>query len=162
MTDKQTQSYLGFPRLQFSGKFQANPSTLNNTPDNYNPEIDSPEVISLFWNPNGNGGFNLKDCVVTRVVYEDGNAATSAEQDPIIGQPVAVADSGPIPRLVDLDPMQQNVSEIWGLSLQIGGATSGLVKGDYIEAAYNGIWPQSNNLLVSRKFSRYGGKCFAP
>lgn len=35
-------SYLGYPRLQFSGKFQAAPSTLNNDPAHFNSDIFTP------------------------------------------------------------------------------------------------------------------------
>ena len=58
-------SYLSSPRLHFSGTFRADPSTLNNTPDNFNsnnnfPPNNGSEVsnnLQLYWNPNGTAAF---------------------------------------------------------------------------------------------------------
>lgn len=142
-------SYLTLPRLCFSGVFQANVSTLNNTPANYNPKkysnIEHMENVALAWNPMGNGGFTFKDCVVTRVDYTDGSSATSQKEDPIVGQPVsAVRNSGfPVAAtLVDLDVQQQMVSEIWALTLEIGDSAMG-VRGDFAPAAFNSMWGQA-------------------
>lgn len=166
-------SYLQYPRLHFSGKFQANPSTINNTPNNYNPNTfylpqtaeqnavtkanldasTNPEQlqnVELFWNPKGNGVFNFIDCSVTKVVYADGSETTSAADDPIIGQSVAAVYSNTPPKIVDLDPMQQNVSEIWGLSVQVAGLNAAKpgsiadnIRGDFAGTAFNGIWLQA-------------------
>lgn len=39
-------SYFNYPRLHFSGKFKASPSTINNTPNNYDPLVyPSPDVL---------------------------------------------------------------------------------------------------------------------
>jgi hypothetical protein len=142
-------SYLTLPRLYFSGLYQATPSTINNVRHNYDPSvysnIENMEHVALVWNPMGNGGFTLKDCVVTRVDYADGTSATTAEQDPIVGQPIAAVKSPGFPvaaTLVDLDVEQQGVSEIWAMVLQIGGATMG-VRGDFAPAAFNSEWAQA-------------------
>lgn len=142
-------SYLTLPRLSFSGLFQANVSTLNNVARNYDPSvysnIENMENVALVWNPMGNGGFTFKDCIVTRVDYADGSSATTPEEDPIVGQPVsAVRNSGfPVAAtLVDLDVDQQGVSEIWGLTLEIGGTSMG-VRGDFVPAAFNSMWGQA-------------------
>jgi hypothetical protein len=139
-------SYLTFPRLHFSGQFKAYPSTINNYPDNYDPSVyPSPNElvgVALGWGPKGDGGFDFIDCVITQIDYADGTSATSVRQDPIIGQPVAAIPNSSFQlaaTLVDLDPEQQQVSEIWGMSLQIGGKNAYL-KGDFSPAAFNSIW----------------------
>lgn len=142
-------SYLTLPRLHFSGQFQANPSTINNVRLNYNPEvypdIQDMEQVALLWNPMGNGGFDFKGCVVTRVDYADGSSATTPQEDPVIGQPVsAVKHAGfPLPAtIVDLDVQQQGVSELWALVVEIGSDTMG-VRGDFAPAAFNSMWGQA-------------------
>ena len=141
-------SYFSYPKLHFSGRYKASPSTINNTPNNYDPTIyPSPNAlqdVELYWNPKGNGGFAFVDCVVTRVDYADGTSSTTPEQDPIIGQPVASVRSPTFPleaALVDLDPMQQNVSEIWAMSVQIGGASN--LVGRFSAISFYAIWGQA-------------------
>jgi len=142
-------NYLNYPRIHFSGTYQANPSTINNTPNNWDPLIyPSPnelEKVELYWNPRGDGGFNLmNDCFVTQVDYADGTSATNSEDDAIIGQPVKAVYKPSFPlqsALVDLDPMQQNVSEIWAMTLQIGGDDANLT-GNVPNVPFNGIWGQ--------------------
>lgn len=149
-------SYLTLPRLYFSGTFQANPSTLNNIKRNYKPSvypsIEDLDKAALVWNPMGNGGFDFKDCLVTRVDYADGTSATTSTEDSIIGQPVsAVRHSGfPLPAtLVDLDVEQQGVSEVWSLVIQIGEDSMG-VRGDFAPAAFNSMWLQAQSPIAPR------------
>ncbi|MFT4586888.1 MAG: hypothetical protein ACI9VS_000239 [Candidatus Binatia bacterium] len=142
-------SYLTYPRLTFSGQFQANVSTLNNISQNYNPtvysDISDMSNVALVWNPLGDGGWTFKDCVVTRVDYSPSSFATTSTEDPIVGQPVSAVKSADFPiaaTLVDLDVQQQAVSEIWGLTLEIGGPTLG-VCGDFTPSAFSSMWGQS-------------------
>ncbi len=109
-------SYLDTPRLTFAGQFIANPSTINNTPTNYNMSVP---VGDLAWNPNGKHNFSFNECEVTSIVTDAGPATSG---DPIIG--AALASVGPAV-LVDLDTEQQGASQIIGLVVQIsaGGAT---------------------------------------
>jgi len=144
-------SYLGYPRLHFSGGFLADPSTINNTPNNYSNDNPDTNQLELYWNPNGTGIFDLQECTVTKVVYAPGKETTDPSVDPIIGQSVKAVYSKAAPKLVDLDPDQQNVSEIWGLSLQVGGTSANpqsiknFVRGDYVEGSFNAIWGQALN-----------------
>ena len=136
--------------MDFSGGFLADPSTINNTPNNYADSNQSAETLELYWNPNGRGIFDFTGCVVTKVVYGPGDEATTAEQDPIIGQAVAAVYSKAQAKLVDLDPDQQNVSEVWGLTLQVAGlganpkSIANFIRGDYSEGSYNAIWAQAH------------------
>lgn len=121
-------SYLGYPRLHFSGKFQAAPSTVNNDPVHFDSDIFTPndqlpqnkEASNGWWNPEGHAYWRLREASVTSVVYKDGTVATKATDDPIIGQPIADGDESVPGKIVDLDPEQQMVSEIWGWSIKVG------------------------------------------
>lgn len=144
-------SYLTYPRLHFSGGFLADPSTVNNTPDNYTDANNEIAKLQLYWNPNGTGIFDFQGCVVTKVVYGPGDETTDPAVDPVIGQAVNAVYAMAAPKLVDLDPDQQNTSEIWGLSLQVAGVSanpasiSNFVRGDYVAGSYNAVWAQAIN-----------------
>ncbi|MFT5161590.1 MAG: hypothetical protein ACI9FJ_000155 [Alteromonadaceae bacterium] len=144
-------SYLGYPRLHFSGGFLADPSTINNTPNNYEDSNDEIKNFELYWNPNGRGEFNLQNCVVTKVVYGPGDETTDAKVDPLIGQTVSLVTAKGVAKIVDLDPDQQNVSELWGMRLQVSGSTpnpasnNNFVSGDYVAGPFNAIWAQALN-----------------
>ena len=139
-------SYLDYPRLYFSGSFKAYPSTINNYTHNYNPnmypEPNQLSKVQLGWGPKGDGSFDLKNCVVTRVDYDVNHSATTSSEDPIIGQPIAAIANPSFPlsaALVDLDPQQQAVSEIWGMTLQIG-SDAAFIRGYFSPAAFNSMW----------------------
>lgn len=135
-------SYLDRPRINFSGTFQASPATVNNTPNNYNPanynpNTFKPEQIELYWEPKGDSIFNLVNCTVK-------SAETDAYvSDPLVGAQVAALYTGSPPKLVDLDPMQQNSSEIWGFTLMLGNFSGANVQGLFTPVAFNGIWMNS-------------------
>jgi hypothetical protein len=135
-------SYLDQPRINFAGKFQASPSTINNTPNNYNPAAYNegslkPLDIELFWEPKGDSIFDLINCQVTTV------EAPGIQTDPIVGTSVLAVYTGAPPKLVDLDPMQQNVSEVWGMTVMIGTFGGAYVSGTFAATAYNGVWQNS-------------------
>ena len=142
-------SYFNYPRLYFSGRFKASPSTINNTPNNYDPLVyptpNELQDVELYWNPKGNGGFALVDCQVTRVDYADGTSATCKDEDPIIGESITSIMSPSFPLeagLVDLDPMQQNVTEIWAMTVQIGADSANLT-GKFAAISFSSIWGQA-------------------
>ncbi len=147
-------SYLSFPRLDFFGTFRADPSTLNNTPDNFNPNNQFPpnegdEIgnnIQLYWNPNGTAAFEL-DCDVTKVYYANGATATMQEEDSIVGQKLYSLNNNRLhnARVVDLDPMQQNVTELWGLQVGIGTGKTNILSGAFKPSAYSNAWVQVVN-----------------
>lgn len=137
-------SYLDLPRIHFGGAFQASPSTINNAPDNYDPANynDSslkPENIELYWEPKGDGIFDLVNCKVTTVEMPSAQAGTET----LVGAPVVALYTGAPPKLVDLDPMQQNGSELWGLTMMFGGFDGSWVQGTFEPIAFNGIWGNS-------------------
>ncbi len=143
-------SYLSQPRLFFSGKFHADPATINNTPDNYNPNANFPPAngdevgnnIQLYWNPNGSGKFAI-DATITQVWDANGNPVAD---DPLLGQPLVSTGAQTLSgaKLVDLDPMQQNVTELWGLALEIQGSQPSPL-GAFVPTAYSNAWVQVIN-----------------
>src|SRR5262245_20605475 len=100
-------SYLDFPRIHFTGGFQAAPSTVNNAPLNYKEAIApgvEPWSLDSWWNAYGNGVFNLNQCAVSSAQLAYGMTDPS-----FVGQDVFAAFSSSPPKIADLDPMQQNV-----------------------------------------------------
>jgi hypothetical protein len=115
-------SYLDVPRLNFSGRFAADPSTIDNNRNDFvlgAPLSNDPTSPNwVLWNPMGSHVFELLECTVRSAVLQDGPASGG---DPVIGgQLESVLDKYRYPaKLVDLDTDQQSVSTIWGLVLRI-------------------------------------------
>jgi len=130
-------SYLDVPRLHFAGTFSADPSTVNNTPQNFDPAtLITPQNNG--WNPNGTGQWQFLNCQVQSVVYNDGTISTD---DPVIGSPVQGTDQPQIAKLVDLDSEQQMVSEIYGFQVQLSESSgSAALVGNFEVAAFYDIW----------------------
>ena len=106
-------SYLDLPRVHLYGTFVAAPSTLNNYDDNY--AVDPPNPITQGWNPQGLASWTM-DVAVQTVVGADGGGAPAG--DTLAGATLTSVSS-PTAKLVDLDPDQQSVSQVWGLSVAL-------------------------------------------
>jgi hypothetical protein len=136
-------SYLDFPRIHFTGGFQAAPSTVNNAPHNYERALDAktqPWDLDTWWNAYGNAFFDLEGCTVSAVQSSVGQSG-----DTLVGQPVCAAYTSSPPKIVDLDPVQQNVSEWWGFTLQVGtGGAAGSLTGSFAPIAFNNIWVEAS------------------
>ncbi|MCI0489674.1 MAG: hypothetical protein L0229_24055, partial [Blastocatellia bacterium] len=145
-------SYLDVPRLHFSGVFRANPSTINNTPPNYNPRIKNP-VES--WNPDGAHQWQFQNCTVKAVVYSDGTALETSGSDPIISAAVQSTNQPYPAKLVDLDPDQQMVSEIWGLQIKIAVSDTEYFVGDFGVVPFNDLWGRVQGGKPDSVFSAY-------
>lgn len=117
-------SYLDLPRLCFSGKFQADVSTQNNDPGHYSPEV----ILNPWWNKMGSHFFQFADCTVGSVTFAGGHFETTEAGDSIVTTPVISTNDPQVAKMVDLDPEQQMVSQIWGLQLCIGDRD----KGNYV------------------------------
>jgi len=115
-------SYLNVPRLHFTGRFQADPSTVNNNDDNWNPATqlsDNPEDPGwVYWNPNGTHNWIITDCTVRGAATAAAGPFDSPLIDSVIGAHVRSTSTYPA-KLVDLDPDDQCVSQIWGLQLEV-------------------------------------------
>src|SRR5436190_8857477 len=105
-------SYLDSPRLHFRGWFQADVSTINNDVRFYQNASFVPEYQQLdqngSWNPEGTGVFRLLDCAATGAVWNGG-------QTDLSGITIQNGLQRAPGKLVDLDPQQQMVSQIWGM-----------------------------------------------
>jgi hypothetical protein len=136
-------SYLNPLRLHFAGRFQAAVSTINNTRSNFDnasfdPSFQEPGDAGGF-NPSGNGDYRLMGCRVTAAYGADG--APVAADDPILTHFVADSDRNVPGKLVDLDPDQQLVSQIWGLDVRIcDPAGENAVRGAFEAAPFTDIW----------------------
>lgn len=118
-------SYLDLPRMHLSGEFFANPSTINNEAVNYdngqplgsiNPALPG----AVGWNPPGQARWTMS-LVVNTLRDPGGNLLTPADTspDPLLGATLASVDLPNTAKLVDLDPQQQMVSQIWGMSVAL-------------------------------------------
>jgi hypothetical protein len=137
-------SYLDSPRLHFKGWFQADVSTINNDVRFYQNASFVPEYQQLnqngSWNPEGTGIFRLLDCFVTGGFFNGQQLSTPAE-DPSIGMSVQNATDRAPGKLVDLDPQQQMVSQIWGMQVRVvDHQTQTLLQGEYTPAAFTDLW----------------------
>ena len=133
-------SYLDVPRLHFAGTFRADPSTVNNTPQNFDPAT-SINPQNAGWNPGGTGQWQILNCTVQSVVYDDGTICSSSTEDSVIGSPVQGTDQPQIAKLVDLDSEQQMVSEIYGFQVRLGASSeASAFVGNFEVAAFSDIW----------------------
>lgn len=150
-------SYLNFPRLTFSGEFQADVSTVNNDPRHFDTSTFEPEFQDFqisrpnnqtqfngWWNPIGTGIFRLSGCNVTALLGPNGDAA----DDLAIGCSVGNSPDRPSGKLVDIDPDWQLASCIFGLTVSLTDANGNIVmQGDYQPNPFRDLWfnraPQS-------------------
>lgn len=137
-------SYLDSPRLHFRGWFQADVSTINNDVRFFQNESFVPEYQKLdqnkSWNPEGSGIFRLLDCSVTGG-FLDGRSLTTGADDPVMGLSLQNANQRAPGKLVDLDPQQQMVSQIWGMQVRlVGPGAQTLFQGEYKPAAFTSLW----------------------
>jgi hypothetical protein len=128
-------SYLSGPRLHFAGTFTADVSTENNLVAHFK---DPTKPDEPGWNPSGTGSWAITGCKITSAVFKDGTVARSSTDDPVVGANLAQLGRA---RLVDLDPEQQMVSQIWGLRLRLtSSAGVSAATGDFKVAAFSDLW----------------------
>jgi hypothetical protein len=78
---------------------------------------------------------------VRSVTYRDGTTAALPQLDPVIGLSINGARTKVEAKLVDLDPEQQMVSEIWGLQVFVGDPLAQLGFGGSFEvSAFADLW----------------------
>lgn len=139
-------SYFELPRLYFSGTFRASPSTINNVDSNF----AEPPILQKLWNPKGSHDFQIlrgneftippsitvKPCTIQSIATSSGFVT----DDPLLGQMVISTNSPAVAKLVDLDPDQQQVSQIWGMQLSIGDPNGERLVADYEPAYFQQIF----------------------
>ena len=105
-------SYLNNTRLVFSGRFQADVSTVNNDVRHYDSATFDPtfqnfqtkEDLGGWWTPPGSGAFRLLDCRIKMVGYADGSTIADASKYPAIGMLIGGSGDRTSGKLVDIDP----------------------------------------------------------
>jgi hypothetical protein len=136
-------SYLDAVRLHFAGQFQADPSTVNNVTQYYNNatfEKKNQKPPFGLWNPEGGSAWRLVECRVTRVCYADGTSTANPNEDPVVGLRIADTNKRVAGKLVDLDPEQQMVSEIWSLLVRLTDGEVDSFSGPFATAAFTDLW----------------------
>ena len=140
-------SYLDFPRLNFSGNFMTDPSTINNDPTHYNDSTFTPNdqlrgqgASDGWWNPRGAAYWQFQDCSVKSVVYLDGSVNADPSLDPVVGLDVNGAEEKVSGKLVDLDPQQQMVSQVWGFKINIGSIAQQIFKSHFKVVGFSDIY----------------------
>jgi hypothetical protein len=129
-------SYLVGPRMHFAGNFTAEVSTVNNFVTHFKDPNKPPQPG---WNPSGTGSWAITGCKIKSVIFKDGTVARTSADDGVIGAPIVQLGRA---RLVDLDPEQQMVSQIWGLRLRLTStAGAPAMTGDFKVAPFTDIWP---------------------
>ena len=138
-------SYLATPRLHFSGYFQSDVSTVNNDVRHFDsaafkPSYQLPQTdknMNGWWNPEGTAAFRLVGVTVTGGQI----GADPLEGDPAFGLTLAGADGRVCGKMVDLDPQQQSVSEIWGLEVRLtDDSNKHFFVSDYRVAPFMDLW----------------------
>ena len=144
-------SYLSLLRLHFAGQFQTNVSTVNNDPSHFDNagfktsyqdmQASNMRPPNGWFNPQGDAAVRLLGCTINSAWTSNGQVPSS---DPISGCIVADSNEAVPAKLVDLDPEQQLVSEIWGLTVRIADAAGNtLMSADYEPAAFMDIWDRA-------------------
>ena len=140
-------SYLNPLRLHFFGQFQAAVSTVNNDPTHFNNATFKKEYWEQgegAWNPRGDANWRMIGCNITSAWLANGQPVPAS--DPILTYSVADSDTTVAAKLVDLDPAQQAVSEIWGMQIRIADAAGNtLMRSKFKVTAFMDIflrWPQ--------------------
>ena len=137
-------SYLDVPRIHFAGRFFTDPSTVNNDPTHYNPDVTKP---SPWQEPEGQHRFQFRDCSVRSGV----NASGAVANDPVIGATVETTDIPDPARIVDLDVYQQIVTALIGLQIKITLPNGQSILGNADTVTLNGVW--TNAVLPTRSWS---------
>lgn len=154
-------SYLQFPRLHFSGGFLFDPSTVNNDPEHFNNDTFQPRFHRRsrftedgWWNPRGSASFRLRDCKVTSVVGADGRLVTSGAIEPVVDGSLMDDGDRVSAKIQDLDPVQQAVSQIWGLRLRLfDNEQRQVLCGDFRRASFVDLWPRCRQTTGLGRYS---------
>ncbi|MHA4739159.1 hypothetical protein [Dyadobacter sp. MSC1_007] len=145
-------SYLNGLRLHFAGRFQAAPSTVNNDIMHFNnatfqPNYQEPQKgknANGWWNPGGGAEWRLLGCTVQKAWL--GPDSPVSAPDAVLGCVVADNDRRAPAKIVDLDPLQQLVSEIWGLEVRLCTPEGKLLlRGQYEVAGFMDIWDRAQS-----------------
>jgi hypothetical protein len=144
-------SYLGLPRLTFSGLFEADVNTVNNDVRNFDvatfearfqtvqePAPDGKGLIyNGWWNPRGSNAFRLLECVTTGAVGSDGAVV---KDDPALALRIDTQAERTSAKLVDLDPQFQFASAIWGMRIALTADGTAVMSAVFRPACFRDIY----------------------
>lgn len=142
-------NYLNAVRFHFAGTFRADVSTVNNDANHYNNDSFVPDdqeygagASNGWWQPDGTGCWRLAGVKITRACYQDGTSTTDSSDDSLLSWAGADAGDRTSAKLVDLDPQQQLVSQIWGLQFRVVDPSTGHValSGEFEPTGFFDIW----------------------
>lgn len=123
-------SYCSIPRLSFTGKFQADVSTVNNDVRHYDnttfqlayqttqqtaPNNPNRVIANGWWNPDGTGAFRLVDVDIKQALL----SPDPSTDDPAVGLTLNAQIERSAAKLVDLDPQFQMGSMIFGMRIAL-------------------------------------------
>ena len=150
-------SYISLPRIVFSGRFQADVSTVNNDVRHYSnqdfesrfqlPQQRGSQIGNGWWNPEGSGAFRLIDVQVNQAFL----APQADASDKAVGLSLNAQVSRSSAVLVDLDPQKQTVSTLFGLRLQLTDGQNAFFTGDFRPTAFRDM--ASRGVFLSAKFT---------
>jgi hypothetical protein len=155
-------SYLDTPRFHFRGQFFADPSTINNSITNFDTTVvynnnreSATNVTSVSWNPNGAHFFKILPSPVGLTIGPDGTEFRTSAADPLVGATIQSLSNPLWARLVDLDPDQQGISQIYGLKIQLTGPRFTMV-GNVRPLALTDLWGRVMGGLAGGIFTASG------
>ena len=125
-------SYFDLPRLHVSGRFFADPSSVNNDPDHYLPDTKNPSPWQM---PHGKHHFRFENCRLMSAIGLNGNPVNDAS---VVGLSVATTNEPIAAKIVDLDVYQQAVSMLFGVEILIGDEKGEHIKGKLDPPVMNG------------------------
>lgn len=126
--------YLDLPRIHVAGRFFADPSTVNNDADHYDPSVKDP---SPWQDPYGTHSFEIQDCKVVSALDGQGYPQKG---DGIVGMELVSTNLPSSSKMVDLDTFQQAVTGIHGLQLQLTLPDGRRIVGEVQTPALNSVW----------------------
>lgn len=125
-------SYLSYPRINFTGRYFTDPSTVNNDPTHYEVENTTP---SPWQSPMGLHRFILKNCSVVSTIGQNGEVS-----DPLVTLPFTTTDKPSAAKIADIDVYQQGVPTIFGMQVSIPISENVSLTGNVDPAVLNQLW----------------------
>ncbi|MEU7153023.1 hypothetical protein AB0B15_34170 [Streptomyces sp. NPDC045456] len=128
-------------------------ATANNAPQYFDNDLFEPRFqwrmnmpdVNGLWNPRGPGTLRLVDVRVTSVCRPDGTELTDTRADPVVGGRLADDDLRTNAKMVDLDPANQMVPEIYGWRPRLLDRDGReVLRGDYLPSAVEDLWPRAD------------------
>ena len=130
-------SYLDPPFISFLGQFYTNPGTLNNFISNYNLN----NTVTPWWNPQGVNYMRLLPSPASSALSPSLGwlSPANASLDCALSASLSSSPS-PTAKLVDIDPDDQFISQIFGMVLTLALPNGAAVSGAWAPSGLRGQW----------------------